>query len=371
MIETRWPAEPVSSYAEGVRLQLSLVGMVAALVGCNAPPAGARDGLLADRAADVVRDAPDELAIDARRDRPAELGPPACPTPPCAAYPIIFVHGFRGSNDDALAILEGLVATDSRYGGYQLAGRDDHVWGARSIERRRWLFAFDYYNATRDDTQGAYTAGPGRIGSNTAKSCAAPPGNGYLLADDSSYDAGVSHDYAADLAAMVESVLLATGAGQVDVVAHSMGGMILRSYLSFYGGATRVRRALLLSSPVKGAPLVGFLAYFPIGQPSWMNAHEVAEIDGGSVLSKIHFRRCGDSGAAGAWCVKLLEQELGAPPATELHVASGQLDPTISYGMTDHPLALSHVVIAGADHSGILKKPQTMERVAVLLGGLY
>jgi len=103
-----------------------------------------------------------------------------------------------------------------------------------------------------------------------------------------------------------------------------------------------------------------------------MNSHEVAEIDGGSVLSKIRFRRCGDpTGEAGAWCVKLLDHELGAPPATELHVASGQLDPTISYGMTDHPLALSHVVIAGADHSGILKKQQTIERVAVLLGGLY
>jgi pimeloyl-ACP methyl ester carboxylesterase len=350
--------------------------LILLLAGCRAQPGASRDVTAFDRTtADSVatRDASADRLRDSQRDRsPLDLGPPPCLKSPCAARPIVFIHGYRGSNDDWQTLLDELVAGDQRYDGYTLAGRKDHTWSARSIDRRRWLFAFDYYVEKKDDGRGSYTAGPGRIASDSAYVCASPSGKGHLLADSTDYDAGVVHDYAADLAQLVDSVLSATGASEIDVVAHSMGGLILRSYLAFYGGAARVRIALLLSSPVEGVSLAGFLSIFPLGQPSWMSDHEIAEIDGGSVVSKIHFLRCAEaSPTAGAWAHKLLDQELASPPSTELHVMTGQLDLAISYTVADHPLAASHLVVSGADHAGILKKLKTVERVSVLLGGLY
>jgi pimeloyl-ACP methyl ester carboxylesterase len=292
---------------------------------------------------------------------------------PCAARPILFVHGHQGSNDDYFSMLDELAAHDPRYKGYVLAGVDDHAgWTPLSIERKRWLFAFDYYIRQSGDGRGSYTAGAGRIGSMSSKVCTSPSGHGNLVATDGAYDIGTLHDYAADLKSFVDSVLLATGASEVDLVGHSMGGMVGRSYLSFYGGDARVSRVLLLASPIKGLSLAVFLSYFPLGQPSWMGDHEVAEVDGGSALSKIRFHRCGETPLApGAWGDKLLDHELLFLPQVEMHVMTGQLDPVISYSVGHHPLALSHEVVPGADHSGILSKQKTIDQVRKLLGGTY
>jgi len=306
---------------------------------------------------------------------PADMEPPPCPTPPCAARPIIFVHGFVGANDDWFTLLAGLVQDDPRYDDIHLSGVKDHLqWAPRSIGRRSWLFAFDYYIKYKEDVQGSYSSGPGRIGSNTAHSCADPAGNGYIIADKASYELGTTHDYAADLAEMVDSVLSATGASEVDLAAHSMGGMIVRSYLSFHGGSAKVRRVLLLASPVKGVELVGLMAIFPVmGQPSWMNDHEVAELNGELlVIDAARFTRCTESPASPSpWGVKLLDHELLHPPAVELYVLSGQLDPLIFYAVADHPLAKWHKVVALADHAGILQKGDTLYHLRYLLGEAY
>ena len=285
--------------------------------------------------------------------------------------PILFVHGFCGSNDDFFWLLDHLK-TDPRYDSYQLAGREDHqAWPAGSVARRGWLFAFDYYVKLETDARGSYTAGPGRIASNPAHACTDPTGKGYIIADNTAYDQGTSHDYAADLSDFVESVLRATGADAVDVVAHSMGGMIVRSYLSYYGGAQRVKRVLLLSSPVAGVPGAGLYALVPFGHPSWMDRHEIAELDGGSPITQVRFIGCGELAPqqAGAWGQKLLDHELASPPPVQFDVMSGSKDLLISYQVADHPLALSHVVV-DADHPGILKQAETLQRVEDLLGGV-
>jgi pimeloyl-ACP methyl ester carboxylesterase len=297
---------------------------------------------------------------------------PPCTKGPCASRPIIFIHGFRGSNDDWFSMLGGLVASDARYDGFRLAGTKDHAaWPARSIDRRSWLFSFDYYNSAKEDLRDAYTAGPGRIGSNASYACNAPSGAGHIVADDATYSAGVTHDYAEDLARMVDDVLRATGAEEVDFVAHSMGGMVVRSYLSFHGGAKKTNRVLLLASPVEGVALIGFLNYIGLGQPDWMNAHEIAELDAGSLLTKTHFSRCDDGIDAGAFGSKLLAEEKLARPAKELYVMSGQKDLAISYATADHPLAATHEVVPGVDHSGILKSAISVAKVRSFLGGLY
>jgi pimeloyl-ACP methyl ester carboxylesterase len=58
--------------------------------------------------------------------------------------------------------------------------------------------------------------------------------------------------FAAQLAAKVDAVLEATGAAQLVVVGHSMGGLVIRAYLRKYGGA-RIRRAITLGSPHRGS----------------------------------------------------------------------------------------------------------------------
>lgn len=43
-----------------------------------------------------------------------------------------------------------------------------------------------------------------------------------------------------------------TGAERVDIVAHSMGGLAVRHYLQFNGGASQVRRVVFLGTPHRG-----------------------------------------------------------------------------------------------------------------------
>lgn len=356
------------------------------VTGCADPssegPGGARDRGAADRGSGDGA-APGDTAADRPRadttgdadlattDALGEGGSPApCPKRPCATRPILFLHGFRGSNHDYLDLLKALVKQDSRFDGYRLSGvKDPTGWAAGAWPRRAWLVAFDYYINKAGDGRGSYTAGPGRIGSNSGHVCSKPPGNGFLVADDGDHGVGISHDYAADLAGLVNRTLAVTGAAEVDIVAHSMGGLVVRSYLSYYGGAARVRRVLLLASPVKGIALVGFLNLFPVGQPKWMTKNEVAELDAGSLLSKIRFTRCGVSPPSyGAWAKRLTEHEVKSPPAVQLHVMSGLLDPVVNYLVANHPQALSHKT-ALAHHAGILSHGDTLKRVMQLMGG--
>lgn len=62
---------------------------------------------------------------------------------------------------------------------------------------------------------------------------------------------------AVQLATFVDQVLAATGAGQVDIVGHSQGGMMPRQYLKFLGGAAKVHTLVGLSPSNHGTTLDG------------------------------------------------------------------------------------------------------------------
>lgn len=66
-------------------------------------------------------------------------------------------------------------------------------------------------------------------------------------------------DSAKQLATFVDGVLAATGAGQVDVVGHSQGGMMPRYYLKFDGGATKVHTLVGLAPSNHGTTLDGLV----------------------------------------------------------------------------------------------------------------
>jgi pimeloyl-ACP methyl ester carboxylesterase len=72
---------------------------------------------------------------------------------------------------------------------------------------------------------------------------------------------------AAVIAAKVESLAAQTGVARVDVVGHSMGGLVGLYYVKRLGGERRVRRLILLGTPAAGtwSALLGLVAA-PLGR---------------------------------------------------------------------------------------------------------
>jgi len=69
------------------------------------------------------------------------------------------------------------------------------------------------------------------------------------------------------IAGKVESLLAQTGVEKVDIVAHSMGGLVALDYLKRGGGARHVRRLVLMGTPVRGtwSALLGLMTA-PLGK---------------------------------------------------------------------------------------------------------
>lgn len=62
---------------------------------------------------------------------------------------------------------------------------------------------------------------------------------------------------AGELATYVDAVREATGAGKVDLVGHSQGGLLSRQYLKFNGGVDKVRKVVTLGATNHGTTLSG------------------------------------------------------------------------------------------------------------------
>jgi len=63
---------------------------------------------------------------------------------------------------------------------------------------------------------------------------------------------GDIRDSAGLIARKVESIVAQTGIARVDIVGHSMGGLVGLDYLKRLGGRHRVRRLVLLGTPAQG-----------------------------------------------------------------------------------------------------------------------
>ncbi|MFB7723281.1 MULTISPECIES: esterase/lipase family protein [unclassified Nocardia] len=71
------------------------------------------------------------------------------------------------------------------------------------------------------------------------------------------YGVGPMEDSARQLAVFVDRVLAATGANQVDVVAHSQGGPVTSQYLKFEGGQGKIGKVVTLGATTHGTSLNG------------------------------------------------------------------------------------------------------------------
>ena len=63
---------------------------------------------------------------------------------------------------------------------------------------------------------------------------------------------GSNLEHAREIEAAIGRLLDESGVDQVDVVAHSMGGLALRYYLHFHDGARSVRRVIFTATPHRG-----------------------------------------------------------------------------------------------------------------------
>ncbi|MEV6392842.1 esterase/lipase family protein [Nocardia xishanensis] len=71
------------------------------------------------------------------------------------------------------------------------------------------------------------------------------------------YGVGPMEDSARQLSEYVDTVLAATGADQVDLVAHSQGGPVSSQYLKFEGGAGKVGKLISFGGTNHGTSLMG------------------------------------------------------------------------------------------------------------------
>ena len=80
---------------------------------------------------------------------------------------------------------------------------------------------------------------------------------------------GDIRDSAGLIARKVESIVAQTGVTEIDVVAHSLGGLVGLYYLKRLGGRHRVRRFIMLGTPAQGtwSALLG-LVTAPLGRAS-------------------------------------------------------------------------------------------------------
>jgi len=203
-----------------------------------------------------------------------------------ADVPIIFVHGHKsearpeGTNDhpdwkdkggwgtwyprnrDGTFAYPTAMTRIIGYGGYRWgltsdgspAKFCDKTTQLQSMPDTRRIYNFSYY---RPD------GGRGVIGSNGKLECQ------FIIRVDGAvgrkdeipqgqwlygYDYGPGNPLSGDkwsqnLAEFIDKVLAATGASKVDIVAHSMGGLVARAAIKYYGCANKVRKLLTVGTP--------------------------------------------------------------------------------------------------------------------------
>jgi pimeloyl-ACP methyl ester carboxylesterase len=77
--------------------------------------------------------------------------------------------------------------------------------------------------------------------------------------------------FADQAAAKIDAILAATGAAQVVIVGHSMGGLVARAYLGRYGGA-KVRRIITIGTPHAGSVMAHMFPGVSLSQMRPRNA---------------------------------------------------------------------------------------------------
>ena len=262
------------------------------------------------------------------------------------------------------------MENDPRWDGFMEAGTTTAVgWEAGTIPETYWLFNFTYYNLYPSDARGAYTAGPGRIGSNDEYWCERFSHPGFLPASNETYDDDeVVHEYSRDLAALIEAVVAVTGSDSVDLVGHSMGGLVARAAIQFHGSIEHVRRVLLVAVPNHGIDLVDLAVLDPT-RPRWMIDREFVELDATVSFWEWGFRDCNsDDEEDISWTMGLNVTDREAASRVTYYAMSAEGDLAVSNESASYVRSEWHVVVPGSGHAEMLDAPQTREAIRDNLG---
>lgn len=142
------------------------------------------------------------------------------------------------------------------------------------------------------------------------------------------------------IARKIESLATQTGVGKVDVVAHSMGGLVALDYLKRLGGQRRIRRLVLLGTPISGtwSALLG-LVTAPLGRAS------LQLLPGSAFLRELG--------------------QTGLPPGPEVVAIAAERD-WLAPPRTTRLDGVRHLVVA-TGHSGLLVDESVAQTVSDIL----
>jgi len=172
-------------------------------------------------------------------------------------YPVIFVHG---NNDDAdpdigletwtqggSAMMEILAENNGQgYAGYQKGSpRDCKVNTTLDPSNNHSVYNFSYYNV--DCSAGTI----GNRGPYFSRLHPVDNSQPFLLRHFYDHYSDES-SWAEHLGDFIDKVLAATGASKVNIVCHSMGGLVARDAITFYGYSDKVYKVLMVGTPNHG-----------------------------------------------------------------------------------------------------------------------
>ncbi len=155
---------------------------------------------------------------------------------------------------------------------------------------------------------------------------------------------------AAALDAFADGVRARTGAARVDLVGHSQGGLVARSYVKDFGGAAEVDSLITLGTPNRGtyvANLVGFLGF---GNCLAVVACQQMSI-GSSYLADLNAG--GDAiGSVRYTAIRTLNDEL-VRPVDNATLRSGATNVLVQSRCWLRPVGHVGLILDGAVYSGV------------------
>ncbi len=200
-------------------------------------------------------------------------------TPPPSEIPTLFIHGHGNDIWAWKPMIQKVKGNRFVYenGGGIYAG-DAEALSSNSYPKNS-IWNFGYYKEKGSElaqypyaTQGKIGGIPitrsltkykiiGKTATTDYNSCMTPSMfkkcdlNAPIITNDEDYAKSVA--YAMQLKRAVDGILKATGASQINIVAHSMGGLVARAYIKWLGGNTKVNKLLMVGTPNYGVSDLG------------------------------------------------------------------------------------------------------------------
>ncbi|MBI4021396.1 MAG: alpha/beta fold hydrolase [Candidatus Aenigmarchaeota archaeon] len=195
------------------------------------------------------------------------------------------------------------------------------------------------------------------------------PGNCGLFTP-SGCAAGDIKGYAATLLTEVNAVKQQTGAAKVDIVAHSMGGLVSRWYLQKLGGSANVQTFITLGTPHDGSEVAYYedllCVLFPLTcSIPWTAVDQMTP--GSSFLDSLN--TAAFPGTDGFYTVAGTAGFTGPFSQLTSLILPGPDDGMVSFASAHHPLAAGTATFP-LNHSALPQSETVYQQVKVLLLGL-